>query len=121
MCECAETLCNIDFFTAGDKITSTSADTSTTNTGFSRQLPKVIFNFPLVTIYEHILKMNSQDVIRLFPQRAGEIPRHRLPEEFRGFDHLLFMLFFFYFSDCIEKYNWAQLYFSGLTGSSGRG
>lgn len=33
MCECAETLCNTDFFTAGDKITSTPADTSTTNTG----------------------------------------------------------------------------------------
>ena len=54
--------------------------------------------------------MNSQDVIRLFsPQRAGGIPRHRLPEELRGFDLLLFMLFFFYFSDCIEKYNWEGL------------
>ena len=62
MCECAETLCNINFFTAGDKITSTSADTSTTNTGFSRQLPKVNFqkevggyfgNFPLISINEY--------------------------------------------------------------------
>merc|ERR1712130_17747 len=31
MCECSENLCNTDFFTAGDKVTS--SDTSTTNTG----------------------------------------------------------------------------------------
>ena len=60
----------IDFFTAGDKITSTSADTSTTNTGFSRQLPKVIFNFPLVSIYEHILKWTHKMWSDFFPPRG---------------------------------------------------
>ena len=72
MCECAETLCNIDFFTAGDKITSTSADTSTTNTGFSRQLPKkgwwLLWQFSTDINIWIYFEMNSQDVIRLFPR-----------------------------------------------------